>query len=146
MNKNSEKVFFVQKIGEDEFETESLWCTKAGDNYIIDNIPFIAKRISLGDTIKAEYDEDDKAYYFDDFVAVSGNSTIRIYFDDENIIEEIREYLKELNCESEAFLSRKLVAVNIPKQIDYKPIKEYLEKGEVNRLWTYEESCLVHQY
>ena len=146
MNECNQKVFFVQKMDEGEFETESLWCTKTGDNYVIDNIPFIAKRVSLGDTIKAEYDEDDKAYYFDDFVDISGNSTIRIYFEDESIIEEVREQLKKFGCESEIFSKRKLVAVNIPKGVNYKPVKDYFEKGEKNELWTYEESCLAHQY
>ena len=74
------KIFFVQDIGENEFETESLWCIPDGDNYIVDNIPFVAKRISLGDTIKAEYDTNEKVYYFDDFVSVSGNTTVRIFF------------------------------------------------------------------
>jgi len=59
---NLQQVFFVQKINDNEFETESLWCKKEGDYFIIDNIPFIARRVALGDTIKAEYDEEDKAF------------------------------------------------------------------------------------
>jgi hypothetical protein len=141
-----QKVLFVQKLDDDEFETESLWCVKSGSNFIVDNIPFVAKRISFGDIIKAEYDEDDKAFYFDDFVEVSGNSTLRLYFNDESMIEEIRSQLNLLGCESEAFLARKLIAVNVPKDIDYSPIRKYLERGEENGLWTFEESCLCHQY
>lgn len=146
MKKGFKKVFFVQRITDDEFETESLWCAKKGDNYVVDNIPFITKRISLGDTIKAEYDENDKAYYFDDFVEVSGNSTIRLFFENENTIQKVRKELESLGCESEAFLARKIVAVNVPKELDYRPVKNYLENGEQNNLWTYEESCLAHEY
>jgi len=146
MNETSQKIFFVQSTNDGGFETESLWCTKVGDNYIVDNIPFVAKRISLGDTIKAEYDDDDKGYYFDEFVEVSGNSTLRLFFQDEGIIPGVRKQLEEFGCESEAFLSRKLIAVNVPKAIDYRPVKEYLENGEQGGLWTYEESCLAHQY
>ena len=126
--------------------TESLWCRKQDDNYIIDNIPFIAKRVALGDIVKAEYDQDDKAYYFDDFVEVSGNSTIRLYFENESMIEQIREQLNVFGCESEVFLARKIVAINISKAVDYRLIKQYLEKGEQNNLWEYEESCLSHMY
>ena len=139
------KVLFVQKIDENEFEIESLWCIKNDDNYIIDNIPFIAKSVSLGDTIKVEYDADEGAYYFDDFVSVSGNTTVRLFFDDEGIIEKIREHLNDLGCESEAFLSRKIVAVNIPSIIDYTDIKNYFDEGERQNKWQYEESCLAHQ-
>jgi hypothetical protein len=49
---NNVKVLFVQEVGQGEFETESIWCTKDGESYIVDNIPFIAKRIALGDTFR----------------------------------------------------------------------------------------------
>jgi hypothetical protein len=141
-----QKVFFVQEIGKDEFETESLWCIKEGPNFVIDNIPFVAKRISLGDTIKAEYDTDDKVYYFDDFVSVSGNTTVRLYFEDATHIEQTRERLNTMGCEGEIFLARKILAVNVPRDVDYLPIKAYLDEGENNHLWQYEESCLAHEY
>lgn len=143
---NKIKVLFVQKKAEDGFDTESLWCTKNDESYIVDNIPFVAKRIALGDTIKVEYDEDEKAYYFDDFLATSGNSTIRLYFADEGLIESTREALKNLGCESEAFLARKIVAVNVPQAVDYRPIRRYLEDGEREDNWQYEEACLSHEY
>jgi uncharacterized protein YbaR (Trm112 family) len=65
--KNDElvKVFFLKSMDEDTYETESLWCIKDGENYIIDNIPLIAPRISLGDTISAEYDKEEDALYFE---------------------------------------------------------------------------------
>jgi Domain of unknown function (DUF4265) len=143
---NSVKVAFVQKINEDEFETETIWCERDGENFIIDNIPFIAKRISLGDTIQAEYDEDEKMYYFEDFVKTSGNSTIRIFFYDDSEIESTRTWLNKSNCNSEVLPVRSIVAVNIPKITNYLPIKNYLDNGEKNGKWVYEESCLEHNY
>lgn len=140
------KIFFVQDIGENELETEGLWCIHDGDNYIVDNIPFVAKRISLGDTIKAEYDADEKVYYFEDFISVSGNTTVRIFINDVQSIELVREDLNRLGCESEVLLQRKIVAVNIPKGVNYKPIKDFLDRGEQQQKWTYEESCLAHEY
>lgn len=142
---NRIKVLFVQKVTEEEFETESLWCIEVGNSYIIDNIPFIAKRIALGDTIKIEYDEDEGVYYFDDFLATSGNSTIRLYFEDGELIEATREALEKLGCESEIFLARKIVAVNVPKLVNYRPVKKYLDDGESQSKWQYEESCLSHK-
>ena len=143
---NHTKVFFVQDIGNDEMETESLWCIPDGGYYIIDNIPIIAKRISLGDTIRAEYDIEDRAYYFDDFLAVSGNTTVRIFLEEVGLIESIRKELDHFGCESEVLTQRKIVAVNIPKEINYKPIKDYLDRGEQEHRWQYEESCLAHEY
>jgi Domain of unknown function (DUF4265) len=143
---NNEKVFFVQEIAEGEFETESIWCTKVGEYYVLDNIPFVAKRVSLGDTVKVEYDQQDKVNYFDDFVAVSGNSTIRLYFTDTTLIEETRKTLNTYSCESEVFLQRKVVAVNIPKEVNYMAVKVILDAGESEGKWVYEESCLAHDY
>ncbi|OQP46228.1 hypothetical protein A4H97_31185 [Niastella yeongjuensis] len=137
------KVLFVQQV-DDHFVTEGLWCTEEGEYYIVDNIPFIANRIALGDTIKVELDTEDNAYYFDDFVAVSGNSTIRVFPFNDSIIEEIRKQLLHLGCESEVFLERKIIAVNVPVDVNYKPVKEYLDNGEETGNWTYEESCLMH--
>ena len=141
-----QKILFVQDMGAEKFEIESIWCIKNGDNYTVANIPFIAKRISLGDTIKAEYDTAENAYYFDDFVAVSGNTTVRIYFEDEHIIEDIRHELNDFGCSGEIFLSRKILAVNVPSSVDYFPIKKYLDNGEQKAKWKYEESCLAHEY
>jgi hypothetical protein len=143
---NLKKVFFLQDIGDDNYETESLWCIQEGDHFIIDNIPIIAKRISLGDTITAEYDADEKVYYFDDFVAVSGNTTVRIFFEDVGLIDAVRHDLADFGCESEVLRQKKTLAVNIPKGVKYKPIKDFLDTGEQQQKWRYEESCLAHDY
>jgi hypothetical protein len=143
---DNKKVSFVQEIKEGEYETESIWCKIDGDNFIIDNIPFIAKRISLGDTIKAEFDEDENRYYFDDFVSTSGNTTVRIFIYNDDLIKSTREWLNNSGCESEVLPARSIIAVNIPKDLNYTPIKAFLEEGERNEQWVYEESCLEHQY
>ena len=141
------KILFVHKHGEGEFEVEKLWCNSLEkDKYIIDNIPFVVKRVALGDVITAEFDQDEKEYYFESFVTVSGNSTVRLYFEKENDLEKAREDLNQFGCDAEIFLQRKILAVNIPKAIEYKPIKDYLDKGEKLKLWEYEEACLAHGY
>ncbi len=143
---DKQKVFFVQQINETDLETEGLWCTKSGDNYVVESIPFVAKRISLGDTIQVEYDASDKSYYFDDFVSISGNTTVRLFFEDGSLIERTRRELNLLACEAKILIDRKIIAVSIPYEANYIPIKEYLDKGESLGNWQYEESCLAHDY
>ena len=145
MSNKDQKVFFVQNAGNGQYETESIWCDKVGDDFVVDNIPFIARNISLGDTVKAEYDKEDGVYYFEDFEAESGNTTLRIRFEDVGEIENIRQLLNDnYGCETEVLLQRKLVAVNVPKDIQYRPIKDFLDNGEKEGKWAYEESCLAH--
>lgn len=120
-------------------------CKVANHDYVVDNISFIAKRVSLGDTIRAVFDTEEKAFYFEDFIAVSGNTTIRVYFSDEKEIAETRNDIENLGCESEAFLARTLIAVNVPRDVDYLPLKKYLDHGKQQGKWSYEESCLAHK-
>lgn len=141
------KVAFVQKVGEDEYETETMWCDIVdNNNYMIDNIPMIAKNISLGDIIEVEYDSDEERYYFESLVLASGNSTVRIFVYRDEDIEPTKKWLEENKCESEILRQRNIIAVNIPKEIDYSPVKKYLDDGEAKEVWTYEESCLEHDY
>ncbi|WP_116788705.1 DUF4265 domain-containing protein [Flavobacterium psychrotrophum] len=109
-------------------------------------IPFVAKNIAFGDIILAEFDKDDNQYHFEDFNTNSGNTTVRIFVYDDNIIEETRKWLHIKSCESEVLLVRNIIAVNIPKNILYGPIKLFLDQGERENKWTYEESCLEHSY
>ncbi|WP_276132958.1 DUF4265 domain-containing protein [Polluticoccus soli] len=141
-----QKILFVQEVGNDQFEIESLWCEEKGEHYVVDNIPFIAKNIALGDIIIAEYDQDEKAFYFEDFIEFSGNSTIRLRFPDSEEIEEVRRELESHGCSTEAFLERLIVSVNVPKSIQYAPIREFLMDGEQNNRWEFEEACLAHDY
>lgn len=140
------KVAFVHKTGEDEYETETMWCTKQGENFVLNNIPFVVYNISSDDVFTSEFDEEEQRYYFDSLVARSGNTTVRIFFYDNNNIEPTRQWLNQHNCESEALLARNTVAVNIPKDVDYTLVKGFLDKGELESKWSYEESCLMHDY
>ena len=145
MENSRQKVFFVQKT-DTGYETEGIWCKQKGEFFEIDNIPFVAKNLSLGDVIAAEFDEKERVHYFDSIITESGNSTIRIRVGEQNSIELIRKQLGDFGCETEVFLSRNIIAVNIKKETDYSIIKNFLEKGEFDGKWDYEESCLAHNY
>ncbi|MGB1217863.1 MAG: DUF4265 domain-containing protein, partial [Saprospiraceae bacterium] len=50
--------------------------------------------------------------------------------------------LKELGCEFELGF-KKVLAVNIPDEVNYNPIKNYLDKGENKGTWEYDEGCIA---
>ena len=141
------KIVFVHKREDGSFEIERLWCKKLDDNqYEVDNIPFIVNRVALGDIITVEFDDEEKQYYFDSFVKTSGNSTIRLHLENESLTDEVCNILSQFGCISEVLMSRKIVAANVPKEISYKSIKNFLEAGEKEGKWEYEEPCLMHNY
>lgn len=47
-----------------------------------------------------------------------------------------------MGCDSEISDQPRLVAVDISPSVLYKEIKGYLDEGEVNGKWDYQEACL----
>lgn len=138
-----QKIFFEH---ENEFEggygIESAWAVKEGDFYKLDNILFFAKEYSLGDIVSVEEREGD--LYVTSLIHESGHSTIRILFENEDILKHTREYLDSKGCASEISNVKLLIAVDIPPNINYSELKIFLDMGEKDKKWTYEEACIAH--
>lgn len=121
----------------DELITERVWATKIGDFYKIDNIPFYVYLYSTDDIVQVI--EEENELKVEKLIEPSGNSTLRILFDDVNELDKVREELNLLNCDSEVNRRNKLLAVNIPKSISYKKITDFIESKQELQ---YEESCI----
>ena len=123
---------------------ESLWALPIGDNYKIDNIPFFIQGISCGDIVSSKIINGE--LFIDSLVEASGNSTIRIVFFDINLLNQTRETLKQLGCDSELSHLPNLISVNIPAEVNYRTlILPYLKEGQARNNWDYEEACLAHR-
>lgn len=124
---------------------ETIWGKKYYDNYYyFQNIPFFIPNIAYEDLISVE--TDGGVLYFDDLIQSSNNSTIRIIFFNENS-EYIEMVIKEMEnkfCEWEGYVNKPYYAINVSKNIDYKPIKKYLDEQE--GMLDYEESCLSDKH
>lgn len=125
----------------DQMITESVWAIKEGQYYRIDNIPFYASLYSTDDVVEVKNDNGELVV--EKLIEPSGNSTIRILFDDEHELDRIREELIVLDCDCEISRRSKLLAVNIPKAVSYKNIINYLES--IDNL-QYEESCISEHH
>ena len=136
-------ILYLQKADQ-RIVTEEIPCIKTGDQVEVRKIPFHARRLAFGDIIAVEYDETDRAYYFNKRVTPSGNSTIWVLFDEPRHLLSLRSDLEESGCGTEFAPSMKILAVNVPKNVPYAPIKRLLESGERAGWWQYEESCLSH--
>lgn len=137
------KLYFSHNAFEDE-SYESAWALKKGDYYQLDNVLFYAKEYSCGDILKAE--ERDGLLYAKEIVAESGNSTIRILISDSACVEQVRADLLALGCSSELSNIGNLISVDIPDGISYAKVKKFLDAGEINRLWEYEEACIAKRH
>lgn len=144
MEKDLVKILFEVEYDENEIIKESVWAKRLDNNFQIDNIPFYAYGYAYDDIVSAELHSGQ--LYVTELIKASGNSTIRILIQDTSIIKEVRTYLKEEGCDSEKSNVASLVAVDIPFNISYKKIKDFLENGEANEQWEYEEACISEKH
>lgn len=134
-------IFEHHNNANDEYELESAWATKSGDNYKLDNILFYAKNYSWGDEVSVE--DRDGQLFVTGLVKESGHSTVRILFNDEKDVQPTRDALKKMGCDSEISNVLILIAVDIPPTVKYEKIRSLLDEGERTAKWEYEESCLA---
>lgn len=142
---NLEKIvfkFFDEEIN--EHITESVWALKIGQYYKIDNIPFYAYHYSAEDIV--ETINENNELKVNKLIEASGNSTIRILFDEISELARIKDELNLMGCDSEISKNSKLLALNIPKKVSYVKIKEYLDYLEKNDDLQYEESCISEHH
>lgn len=139
------KVIF--KFYDDDLEqyiVESLWAKEEGLNYKLDNIPFHAYQYSCEDIVKAE--KVDGELIVTDLIQASGNSTLRVLFDDLELLDSTKREIENLGYEAEIKRQNKLLAINVPKDKSYNKIRNYLESGEDLDKWGYEESCISEHH
>src|SRR5690242_3050789 len=79
--------------------SELLWgrCTGENGRYAIDNIPFFATDINLGDVV--EVTPENGQLLFSRVVRRSGHSTIRLLLNDPESATRVREQLESRGCE-----------------------------------------------
>ncbi len=135
-------LFEHENTPEGVYGIESAWAVAEGKNYKLDNILFYAQEYSLGDTVSVE--ERDGELFVTGLIHESGHSTVRIIFNNPDDVNETREYLKKIGCNSEISNVPILISVDIPPEVSYGLVKEYLEKGETLSKWSYEEACIAH--
>jgi hypothetical protein len=136
------KILLTYKDYEGNYQVESLWATKHGNYYEIDNIPFFAPNIALGDLIDVE--EDAGQLHFNRLIKPSGHRTIQVIFFDDSYVIQFGKDLEELGCTWEGSHLKNLISVDVPKEVSYIIVKNYLDKGEKEMYLSYKEACLAH--
>ena len=134
----------------DEYTVESLWAEVIDSekgHYKLDNIPFYAP-VACDDIVFAVFDEIEENLIYQETITYSGNSTVQIVMLDKTMeTNNLRENLEKLGCKSEKF-AESFFVLNIPRDLDYIPVKNYLEDLEQKGVIAYAEPCLAinHQY
>lgn len=120
---------------------ESMWARRLPDGtFEIDNIPFYSYDVAVGDIVKAQ--EVDGELFFSERVRDSGNSVIRMLIYNRDELDKVRSELRALGCDSEG--DGVVLAVNVPAEVAYAPILQFLTDGDRAKRWGFEEAVLCH--
>jgi hypothetical protein len=146
MTEKYEKILFrfYSNIFDEEM-VETMWAIVIDENkglFKLDNIPFYAPLIASDDLIFAEYDESEQMLTYRKTVEYSGNSLIQVVIMDKNTdTNSIRNSFKDLGCQSEK-VNEGYFSIEIPSNLNYKPIKYRLDELQGSDIIGYAEPCL----
>lgn len=124
---------------------ETVWASPEDGGYALNNIPLLAFGVSNGDVVDVVVEQDGQLT----FAGVrrrGGHSTYRVAFPADAAENERRialEPLRSLGCGFERGPSR-MVAVDVPPQVDIHAVYSVLERGMGEDRWTFEEGHCGH--
>lgn len=135
-----QKVYFPIESDGDGYppvQGENLWAMVLADGlYRLDNVPFFARGVSLGDDIKAEIVNGTPTYA--GVAHRGGHSTIRVAIADEQDVQGIRDDLRRLGCSTELSHLPRLISCDIPPDVGTDDVLRYLESGRAGGRIDYE--------
>ncbi|GKT20153.1 DUF4265 domain-containing protein [Acidovorax sp. SUPP2522] len=126
------------------FDYESVWAKKLNENlWKIDNIPFFVTDVSSGDIVRIKRRKSGENHFLE-VVEKCGHSTLRIFFNEESSVKEVRDQLLKMGCSTEASNIKKLISIDVPPEVSINKVKSYLELLNKQEILDIEDGCLQH--
>lgn len=127
---------------------ETLWAKRLPDGFEIDNIPFYVFGLSCHDVVSATWVVGE-LYDFRFVVRESGHSTLRVILLEglkgvgaiRQRTDSLRASIAGMGCETEA-MRPGFIAIDVPPQVPISGVRAYLDAGEVEGVWGYEEGVV----
>lgn len=136
------KVILTYRTPNGNIGEESVWVKPVGEYYQVDNIPFFAPNIAVGDIISVE--GDDGFLHFNELISLSGHSTVQIAVLDVKEKDRIIKQIEIFKCTWEGF--KRIIAIDIPPLLEYKKIKHFLQSELEKQVIDYKEACLSDKH
>lgn len=147
---DEERVRIVVRLGDDtwhNYETETLWATKHGRHFRIENIPALAKRLSYHDVVDAKPLRGG-LYEMVKVVKQGKHSTYRVRYSigDPGNTQEMLARIEGFGAliEKGKFCGYMVAAINVPPRKNIDAIWSVIEEGENSGTWEVEEGNDVH--
>ena len=137
----------IEEDGWPPLAVESLRAIFSAPNRArIDNTPFFAKRVALGDVVSVIGNGHNGKFTLDKIIESSGNSSIAIILRDHGCKQQLVEYFSVANCFCEfgEFGATKMLAASVPSIRSYFDIFIFLTRLEERGQISFAELCLAH--
>lgn len=123
---------------------ESIWCLPLSPGaFVVDNIPFYARDVSIEDEISA--DDLNGKLHFSKLLRPSKNTTIRVFATKPSAGEMIVPIMQSFGGLTEKMENSTLVAVSFPPSADLASALAYLDgESEAGRM-AFEESAVRYR-
>jgi Domain of unknown function (DUF4265) len=126
--------------------SEGLWVVPLGGDLVrLDNVPWFARDVASGDTLRTATDSDGVRWATDK-VAWSGNCTVRVIpFPDGALAgsrQAVLDAFAALGVDGEGLEQYGIVALNVPPAADLGAVQRLLRQGVDDGWWDYEEGCI----
>tara|TARA_R100000935_G_scaffold15037_4_gene29870 strand:+ start:415 stop:882 length:468 start_codon:yes stop_codon:yes gene_type:complete len=148
----SEQVKILFNFHSDIFDkqmVETVWADKVDQEkgfYKIDNIPFYIPLVASEDIVFAEFDETEQMLTYRKTIEYSGRTVVQIVIMDKTTETNIiRDIFHKLGCESEK-ANEGYFSMEIPADLDYKPIKKELDRMENAEIIGYAEPTISDKH
>jgi len=123
--------------------TEAIWGERVGVNqYQVDNIPYYVYGVSKGDVVKVENISGE--HVVSGVIMRGGHSTLRVYVEEQRRKSEVVQAIAERGGVCSVSSEFSLFPVDIPPEVDFRAIDEYLSSIADDELISYEDACLQH--
>jgi hypothetical protein len=133
----------------DEQMVETVWADKVDQEkgfYKIDNIPFYIPLVASEDIVFAEFDETEQMLSYRKTIEYSGRTVVQVVIMDKTFeTNTIRDIFFKLGCESEK-ANEGYFSMEIPANLDYKPIKKELDRMENSEIIGYAEPTISDKH
>jgi hypothetical protein len=104
----------------------------------------VSKQLRLRSPQKISATADGDQLVFQKLVEPSSNSVFRLYLSDAPTMQAVRDQFRALGVETELSNLPKLVALEVPGDVDFGPVANLLGEGAASGRWEYEEGVLRH--
>jgi hypothetical protein len=123
---------------------EQIWCLPVQDDiYLIDNIPFYARDVSIGDEIRTKLR--DGGRWFTCVTKPSTNTTLRMFARNPTFEPLLRPKLESFGGQTEKIQGSPLIAVSLPPSADIASALDFLDRENEAGNVSFEESCVRYR-